>query len=142
LDTDEKPSFGHDLLPLESYEVRVYPESPWFQAAVRRSAGKVLRLVTRPDAGPRETILVNCVESAAAVVSARRLYPSHPILAVLAGADSGRIREVLARGADGVITLDDPPDRWRQSLHVLLGGGRWLGGPEREAEIEQKYANP
>jgi DNA-binding NarL/FixJ family response regulator len=74
------------------------------------------------------------------VVSARRLYPSHPILAVLAGADAARVQEVLTHGADGAITLDDPPDLWRKSLQVLLGGGRWLG-PHLEAGLEQKYAS-
>jgi DNA-binding NarL/FixJ family response regulator len=109
-------------------ECRLYPDSPGFHTVIRDSLGDVVRVVTRPDAGPREAILVDCIESAASIVAARRLYPSHPVIGVLAREDAGRILEILAGGADGVITLAETPDTWRQCLHVVLGGGRWPEG--------------
>lgn len=115
---------GRDSPP----ECRLYPDSPGFHTVIRDFLGDVARVVTRPDAGPREAILVDCIESATRIRAARRLYPSHPVIGVLALEDAERIVEVLAGGADGVITLAGTPDTWRQCLHVVLGGGRWLEG--------------
>jgi hypothetical protein len=55
--------------------------------------------------------------------------------------EAARMVELLACGADGAIALDDPPESWRDCLHVVLGGGRWLGGPGLEISLEQKYAS-
>ena len=109
-------------------ECRLYPDSPGFHVVVRDALGDVARVVTRPDAGPREAILVDCIESAASIHAARRLYPSHPVIGVLARDDARRNVEILAGGADGVITLAETPDAWRQCLHVVLTGGRWPEG--------------
>jgi hypothetical protein len=62
-------------------------------------------------------------------------------VAVLGEPDSVRIIEALANGADGVIALTDAPSAWRECLHVVLGGGRWLGGPGLDVSLEHKYAS-
>jgi DNA-binding NarL/FixJ family response regulator len=60
---------------------------------------------------------------------------------VLETFDPGRIIEALASGADGVIALSDPPDVWHECLHVVLGGGRWLGGPGIEVSLHDRHAS-
>lgn len=122
-------------------ECRLYPDSQWFQKLIRDYLGDAVHIVARPDAGPREAILVDCIESANGITAARRLYPSHAVVGVLAREDAARILEVLGGGADGVIALTDPPDTWRQCLHVVLGGGRWLGGPGLEVKLQHKYTS-
>jgi DNA-binding NarL/FixJ family response regulator len=69
------------------------------------------------------------------------MFPRQPIVAVVADSDTGRIIETLTRGPDGVIAMTDPPRAWRECLHVVLGGGRWVGGPGLDVSLEQKYAH-
>lgn len=141
MNSEDHPVAGSDPWRDLPPECRLYPDSPWFHKVVRDYLGDTVRVVRRPDAGPREAILVDCVQSSAGINSARRLYPSHPVVGVLAREDVGRILEILEGGADGVISLMDPPDRWRQCLHVVLGGGRWLGGPGLEVKLQQKFTS-
>jgi len=122
-------------------ECRVYSESHWFQKLLRDYLGDTVRFVGRPDAGPREAILVDCVESSASVNGARELYPSQPLVGVLAREDAARILDILCSGADGVILLTDAPAVWRECLHVVGGGGRWLGGPGLEVKLQQQYTS-
>jgi hypothetical protein len=37
--------------------------------------------------------------------------------------------------------MTDPPRAWRECLHVVLGGGRWVGGPGLDVSLEHKYAH-
>jgi hypothetical protein len=122
-------------------ECRVYPESQWFQKLLRDYLGESVHFVGRPDAGPREAVLVDCVESVAHVRAARERYPSQPLVGVLAREDAARILEILSSGADGVILLTDAPTVWRECLHVVGGGGRWLGGPGLEVKLQDKYTS-
>jgi DNA-binding NarL/FixJ family response regulator len=141
LDTNENSASATDPWRDSQPECRLYPDSPWFQKLIRDCLGDAVRIVGRPDAGPREAILVDCIETANGISAARRLYPSHAVVGVLAREDAGRILEILAGGADGVIALTDPPETWRQCLHVVLGGGRWLGGPGLEVKLQHKYTS-
>ena len=109
-------------------QCRVYRDSPWFRQRLLDSLGDAISLATRPDAGPHEAILVDCIESSAQLGAARRIYPSHPVVGVLGREDAARVAEVLAGGADGVISFADPPETWRRCLQVVIGGGRWRGG--------------
>lgn len=127
MSSTENTAVGSDPWRDAQPECRLYPDSQGFQKLIRDYLADSVRIVSRPDAGPREAILVDCIESATGINAARRLYPSHAVVGVLAREDAGRILEILAGGADGVISLTDPPDTWRQCLHVVLGGGRWQG---------------
>ena len=121
-------------------ECRLCPSTPEFHELVQDRVGDAIPIVDRPDAGPRETIVVECLESVSGITRARRLYPSHAIVGVLAREDSDRRLEVMAAGADGVVALTDPPDLWRQCLRRVLGGGRWIGDPALELRLESGYA--
>lgn len=122
-------------------ECRVYPDSQWFQKLLRDYLGETVHFVGRTDAAPREAILVDCVESSANVSAARARYPSQPLVGVLAREDAARILDILSSGADGVISLTDAPATWRECLHVVSGGGQWLGGPGLEVKFEHKYTS-
>lgn len=141
MSTNEFSTAAADPWPDCQPECRLYPDSPWFQKVIRDYLGDAVRIVERPDAGPREAILVDCIESSNGINAARRLYPAHAVVGVLAREDAGRILEILAAAADGVIALTDPPDSWRRCLHVVLGGGRWLGGPGLEVKLQHKYTS-
>lgn len=141
MSSTENPAVGPDPWRDSQPECRLYPDSQVFQKLIRGYLADAVRMVSRPDAGPREAILVDCIESTTGINAARRLYPSHAVVGVLAHEDAGRILEILAGGADGVISLTDPPDTWRQCLHVVLGGGRWLGGPGLEVKLQHKYTS-
>jgi DNA-binding NarL/FixJ family response regulator len=120
---------------------RVYADSPRFRALLDEVVGDALTLLDNEPAGEREAVLVDCCHSSDALQAARERHPALPLVGVIAQPDAAGLIEVVARGADGVIALVDPPDTWRECLHVVLGGGRWLGGPGLEISLEQKYAS-
>jgi len=120
---------------------RVYSSQQTFRKLLSTYLGDAVRFTESPELGPREALLVDCTESADTVREARGKFPSHPAVAVLGEPDSVRIIEALANGADGVIALTDAPSAWRECLHVVLGGGRWLGGPGLDVSLEHKYAS-
>jgi hypothetical protein len=62
------------------------------------------------------------------------------LVGVLPRHDAGLIIAALAQGAAGVIALTDPPEAWRECVLVVMGGGRWLGGPGLEISLEDKRA--
>ena len=140
VDTPENTAAGTDPWRDAQPECRVYPESLWFQKLLRDFLGDTVRFAGRPAAGEREAILVDCIESTDGIRAARQLYPSYPLVGVLPQTETARIIEVLANNADGVIALTDPPLVWRECLHVVLGGGRWLGGPGLEVNLQHKHA--
>ena len=120
---------------------RVYSHSPRFRQLLESYVGGVVKFTASPESGPREALLVDCTESADILRTARAMFPRQPIVAVVADSDTGRIIETLTRGPDGVIAMTDPPRAWRECLHVVLGGGRWVGGPGLDVSLEQKYAH-
>jgi hypothetical protein len=122
-------------------DCRIYPQSPWFRKVLSDYLGEAVQFSDRPDAGPREAVLVDCIESSTNIVVARKRYPSQPLVGVLAREDAARILEILTLGADGVLVLTDAPAAWRECLHVVRGGGRWLGGPGIEVKLQHKFTS-
>ena len=120
---------------------RVYSHSPRFRQLLESYVGDVVKFTASPEKGPREALLVDCTESSDIMRTARTMFPKQPIVAVVADSDAGRIIDTLARGPHGVIAMTDPPRAWRECLHVVLGGGRWVGGPGLDVSLEQKYAH-
>ena len=120
---------------------RVHPESARVRKHVQGALVGLLRLAQGGEAGAREAVLVDCIDSVAGLVEARQHHASRPLVGVLEKFDPARIIEALASGADGVIALSDPPDVWRECLHVVLGGGRWLGGPGIEVSLPDRHAS-
>jgi hypothetical protein len=101
----------------------------------------VVTLTDSPERGVREALLVDCTESMDTLTVATAKFPDHPIVAVLSETDTMSAMEALARGADGVIALRDPPEMWRECMNVILGGGRWLGGPGLDVHLEDKESS-
>lgn len=139
--TRPNASLGTDPWRNDLPVCRVHPESARVRRHVEGALAGLLRLAQGPETGPREAVLVDCIESVFGLVEARQRHASRPLVGVLATFDPGRIIEALASGADGVIALSDPPEVWRECLHVVLGGGRWLGGPGIEVSLQDKYAS-
>jgi len=141
VESPENTATGMDPWRDAQPECRVYPEALWFQKLLKDFLGEAVRFVAGPGAGEREAILVDCTESAEGIRAARDHYPTRPVVGVLPHTDPARIIEVLAKSADGVIAMTDPPGVWRECLHVVLGGGRWLGGPGLEVSLQHKNAS-
>lgn len=141
VETSENTGSGMDPWQGAPPGCRVFPEARWFVKVLRDFLGDAVRLIDTPDTGEREAILVDCTESGDAIRAARQRYPSRPLVGVLPQTDTARIIDALATGADGVIALTDPPHLWRECLHVVLGGGRWLGGPGLEVSLQHKDAS-
>lgn len=120
---------------------RVYSHSPRFRQQLETYVGELVRFTTARDKEPREALVVDCTASADIIRTARAHFPTHPLVAVISDSDTALIIEALARGVDGVISMTDPPSAWREGLNVVLGGGRWLGGPALDVSLEHKYAH-
>lgn len=120
---------------------RVYSHSPRFRQELEGYVGNVVRFTMAREKEPREALIVDCTESTDIVRTARAQFPTHPLIAVIPASDTSLIIEALARGVDGVISMSDPPSAWREGLNVVLGGGRWVGGPGLDVSLEQKYAS-
>ena len=117
---------------------RVYSGYAPFRKLLEAYLGGTLRLTDSPERCEREGLLVDCTESMDTLTLATQKFPDHPIVAVLSETEAVSAMEALARGADGVIALRDPPTMWRECLNVVLGGGRWLGGPGLDVQLEDK----
>ena len=104
-------------------------------------SGGAVQLTDSPEKGAREGLLVDCTASMDSLALANEMFPTHPIVAVVGEIDAPNIMEALARGADGVIALKDPPEMWRECVHVVLGGGRWLGGPGLDVQLEDNSSS-
>jgi hypothetical protein len=120
---------------------RVYSAYAPFRKLLEAYLGGAVKLTDSPERGMREGLLVDCSETMDALSLATEKFPDHPIIAVLSEMDTASAMEALARGADGVIALRDPPDMWRECVHVVLGGGRWLGGPGLDVQLEDKESS-
>jgi hypothetical protein len=121
--------------------VRLYTSHALFRKTLAAYLGDAVRFTDSPEPVPREALLVDCTEDLNKMSDARRRFPTQPVVAVLGSSDTARVIEALGSGADGVIAMTDPPSTWRECLHVVLGGGRWLGGPGLDVSLEQKYAS-
>lgn len=120
---------------------RVYSGYAPFRKLLEAYLGGAVKLTDSPERGVREGLLVDCTESMDTLTVATQKFPDHPIIAVLGDNDTAAAMEALTRGADGVISLKDPPDMWRECVHVVLGGGRWLGGPGLDVHLEDKNSS-
>ena len=119
---------------------RIHSDVPGFRALAAAAAGGRITLLEDEPTGEREAVLVDCRHAADALAAARQRFPRRPLVGIVPRFEAARMVELLAHGADGAIALDDPPESWRDCLHVVLGGGRWLGGPGLEISLEQKHA--
>ena len=117
---------------------RVYSGYAPFRKLLEAYLGGAVKLTDSPERGPREGLLVDCTESMDTLSFATEKFPNHPIIAVLSETDTAGAMEALTRGADGVIALKDPTTMWRECVNVVLGGGRWLGGPGLDVKLEDK----
>lgn len=120
---------------------RVYSAYAPFRKLLEAYLGGAVQLTDSPDKGAREGLLVDCTATMDALTLANEMFPTHPIVAVLSEVDAPNIMEALARGADGVIALRDSPELWRECVHVVLGGGRWLGGPGLDVQLEDSNSS-
>jgi hypothetical protein len=120
---------------------RVHSDAQGFRALVTAAAAGGVILLDNEPAGEREAVLVDCRHAADALAVARHRFARRPLVGIVARFEAARMVELLAQGADGAIALDDPPESWRDCLLVVLGGGRWLGGPGLEISLEQKHAH-
>jgi DNA-binding NarL/FixJ family response regulator len=136
-----EPSTGPDPWKDAQPVCRVYSKSARFRPLLESYVGKAVNFTTAPESGPREALLVDCTESIDSLRTGRERFPSQPLVAVISESDPARIIDALGHGADAVIALTDPPETWRECLHVVLGGGRWVGGPGLNVSLEQKFAN-
>lgn len=119
---------------------RIHSDAPGFRALVAAAGGGRITLLENEPVGEREAVLVDCRHATDALAVARQRFAPLPLVGVVARFEAARMVELLARGADGAIALDDPPESWRDCLNVVLGGVRWLGGPGLEISLEQKHA--
>jgi hypothetical protein len=120
---------------------RVYSTYAPFRKMLEAYLGGAVKLTDSPERGMREGLLVDCTETMDALSLANEKFPDHPIIAVLREMDTTNAMETLTRGADGIIALKDPPDMWRECVHVVLGGGRWLGGPGLDVHLEANQSS-
>jgi DNA-binding NarL/FixJ family response regulator len=126
-----------DILP----RCHVQSDSPHFHEQLRELLAGQVELLDPKDTVPRAAVLVDTRMDASELAVARERFASLPLVGVVATPDAARIIEALATGADGVIALTDTLKAWRECLHVVLGGGRWLGGPGLEISLEEKHAS-
>lgn len=120
---------------------RVYSGYAPFRKLLEAYLGGAVKLTDSPERGAREGLLVDCTASMDTLRLASEKFPTHPTIAVLSETDAPSIMESLAAGADGVIALKDPPETWRECVHVVLGGGRWLGGPGLDVSLEDNVSS-
>jgi len=132
-------SDDRDPYPDERPGCGVFPNDLRFLGVLRRATGEAL-LLRDDGAEPGEVVLVNCLMSDEATREARSACPGHALVSVLREHDPTQIIAALAQGAAGVLAMTDPPETWRECLRVVMGGGRWLGGPGLEISLEEKYA--
>ena len=118
----------------------LYPQTERLAALVRElSADKVTVLPGKgSDPSAAFIVLVNCLDSVDALALARAEHPGRPLVALVAGAESPHVVGALAAGASGIITLADDPPMWRDCMNVVLGGGRWFGGPGVDVSLDKE----
>jgi hypothetical protein len=139
---DETPPTQHrdpwrDNLP----RCHVHSDSPHFHEQLASLLAGQVEILEEAPTGARAAVLVDCRMDPSELAVARDRYASLPMVGVVATPEAGPIIEALACGADGVIALTDSLKSWRECLHVVLGGGRWLGGPGIEVSLEAKEAS-
>jgi hypothetical protein len=118
----------------------VYSAYAPFRKLLETYLGGAVKLTDSPTRAAREGLLVDCTGTMDALSLATEKFPDHPIIAVLNETDVASAMAALSSGADGVIALSDPPEMWRECAHVVLGGGRWLGGPGLDVQLENNQS--
>jgi hypothetical protein len=139
---DETPRPQHrdpwrDNLP----SCHLHSDSPHFHEQLKSLLAGEVEILEPGSTAARAAVLVDCRMDASELTAAREQFPARPMVGVVATPEAGPIIEALACGADGVIALTDNLKSWRECLHVVLGGGRWLGGPGIEVSLEAKEAS-
>ena len=119
---------------------RVHSDAPAFRALLEAATGGRVTLLADDEPAEREVVLVDCRHGTDMLAPARQRFPARPVVGIVPRFEAARMVELIAHGADGALALHDPPESWREALHVVLGGGRWLGGPGLEISLEQKHA--
>jgi hypothetical protein len=119
-------------------DCRTFPASDKFPRLLRYVLRDHVRLHDEAGSEVRMPVLVDCAHTDDNIVQARGAHPGMPLIAVHMRHDAGRVLVALEMGVDGVISLTDPPEVWRECLCVVMGGGRWLGGPGLEVRLEHK----
>jgi DNA-binding NarL/FixJ family response regulator len=119
---------------------RVHSDAPAFRTLLEEATRGRVTLLADDEPAEREVVLVDCRHATDSLALARQRFPARPVVGIVPRFDPSSMVELIASGADGVLALDDPADSWREALNVVLGGGRWLGGPGLEISLEQKHA--
>jgi DNA-binding NarL/FixJ family response regulator len=130
----------HDSFAGMRPSCRIFPLTEPLRALIADLLGNMLQLTTEDDPAPREPILVDCLRSHDEIAAARSVYPEQPLISVLPRHDPELIIAALAHGAAGVVALTDEPAQWVACVRVVMGGGRWLGGPGLEISLEENHA--
>lgn len=85
-------------------------------------------------------VIADCRRSMGALAAVRKRWAQQPLVALVADLDPALVIEALAAGADGVLAAAEANAHWLECLHVVRGGGRWVGGPAMGVDLEGKYA--
>jgi hypothetical protein len=134
-------ALGPDPWQDSPVECVAYPRTPAFLKLLQEVLGDDVPLVNGLDARHDQVVLVDCREIVEGMALARQRYAVQPLVGVIASPDSATIIQILAAGADGVISVTEPLATWRECLNVVRGGARWLQGPALQVNLETKYAS-
>lgn len=119
---------------------RVFPAETPLEPLLHDLIGNCVNF-EQGDAPPsRYAVVVDCLHSTAAIKPARQAHAGRPIMAVVARPDAVEALEALSADVEGIICLTDAGTTWRDCVNVLLGGGRWFGGPGVEISLERRQA--
>jgi hypothetical protein len=118
----------------------IYPPGTALVGLVRDLVGRSLTIDDSDADGERYAVVVDCLESASDIREAREVHLGRPLVAVVSKPDSPQAMAALAADVDGVISLTDSAATWRDCINVVLGGGRWFGGPGVEVSLDHKNA--
>lgn len=131
---DSKPVHFRNKQP----HCTAFPASGPLADLVRDLVGKCLSVDSEPEAPEKFAVVVDCLRGVRALRLAREAHPGRPLVAVVARPDATEVFGALTEGVDGVICLTDPAFAWRDCVNVVLGGGRWFGGPAVDVSLEDK----
>jgi hypothetical protein len=118
----------------------VYPQDASLGALLRDLVGNRILVEDETRSELPYAVVLDCLESVAAIRVARKAHPGRPLVAVVGRPDAVQALEALAEDVNGIVCLTDPGVTWRDCLNVVLGGGRWFGGPGVEVSLEHRTA--
>ena len=118
----------------------VYPAGKGLVSLIRDLVGRSVKIVDAAICDDRYAVIVDCLESTAEIQGARESHLGQPLVAVVPRSDSPQAMAALGADVNGIICLTDPAATWRDCVNVVLGGGRWFGGPGVEVCLDHKCA--